>query len=403
MSTRPRTILAGLTVVVVTVVLVVLLTGGGEDGKGKVVRGEAGYPLRGPLAGDEGAIAGAVSAWRHAKARSDEAASRDSTQRYRPGPDDDVAALWAGKTDETHDVAMLESDGYVAEATRFRDGDWRLSGQTWIGRLDTAGVPIGAGDSVLVPARGQWRYVDASRYSGGLEDAGDGLFTGGGTGSAGFLVPTVDSRSIDDSISIYVAGVGARSLDRASFARLEKALASGSARAVYMAIDEGERDFAEQREATPQRQDSHMPEALSIVWTGGLPGHPHAAVVAQGRSPAQNLALGYAERADDRSTGDRRDESSVLLGSGSKGLAGSNREGTVLGGAYLRIDDFPYLVLAGTGVETLHAIAGDRELSRPGPVAIVDTRAFADADDPPDTIVYGRAANGDVVAPLGPG
>ena len=57
-------------------------------------------------------------------------------------------------------------------------------------------------------------------------------------------------------------------------------------------------------------------------------------------------------------------------------------------------------MLAGRDVDTVHALVGDREITRRGPVAVLDARAFGEPGERPDTVIYARTAEGEVVAPL---
>ena len=45
-------------------------------------------------------------------------------------------------------------------------------------------------------------------------------------------------------------------------------------------------------------------------------------------------------------------------------------------------------------------LVGDREITRRGPVAVLDALAFGKLGKRPDTVIYGRTAGGEVVAPL---
>ena len=146
---------------------------------------------------------------------------------------------------------------------------------------------------------------------------------------------------------------------------------------------------------------------LEVLWTGGLEGRPHAAVVSQASAYRRALALGFGEVPTDEEvertqTEEERDADkagSALLGYGDAGLGRGGRRG-LFGGAYVELDKFPYLVLAGRDVDTVHALVGDREITRRAPVAVLDARAFGEPGERPDTVIYARTAEGEVVAPL---
>ena len=379
----------------------------GEDPEGETVRGKPGqgFPLRGSLADDTDAIEGAVSAWREESEEPDEddEAGRDDPLRdARPDEDDDVAVLWAGRADERLDVVILKSAEMVAQVTRGSDGLWDVEGEVGASvRLDS--LPIGAYGAVVVPDRGRWRYVNAGVSSSSvLEDVGDGLFYGGGSARDGFVVP---ETAREENVGLYVTQVGARLMSLEAFTELQEGLDGGSARAIWLAANEANRSLR----AGLRRygQDSRPPtsaEALEVVWTGRIPGHPHAAVVVQGRDyfGLQSAALGWGE---DPGAEGRRDEDgqggAQDLGFNTSSRRRSNARDAFVVGAYTEFDDLPYLVLAGSNVETIHALVGDHEISRPAPVAVIDARRFARTEGEPDTVIYGLTADGNVVSALG--
>ncbi|MCW2995940.1 MAG: hypothetical protein JWQ18_3435, partial [Conexibacter sp.] len=179
----------------------------------------------------------------------------------------------------------------------------------------------------------------------------------------------------------------------------------GGARALYLAAQEGQRALADAAKAAPQTQDLRKLQGLQVVWTGRLPGRPHAAVVAQGRGSAESVALGYGKQGGRNQVNRDPKEGAQLLGFGDAGLAGSNTEGDVVAGTYVELDKLPYLVLAGTGAKTLHALVGSREITRSGPVAVVPAIPLLpiDTNTQPDTVIYGRDDQGKVIASLATG
>ncbi len=372
----------------------------GEDPEGETVRGKPGqgFPLRGSLADDTDAIEGAVSAWREASEEPDEddEAGRDDPLRdARPDEDDDVAVLWAGRADE-RDVVVMKSSEMVAEVTRRPDGAWDVEGERRSDRSVLDSLPVGASGAVVVPDRGRWRYVNAGdSSSSGLEDVGDGLFYGGRSAQDGFVVPETAS---EDNVGIYVTQVGARLMSPEAFTTLQKGLDGGNARAIWLAANEANGSLREGLRR--YGQDSEPPtsaEALEVVWTGRIPGHPHAAVVVQGRDyfGLRSAALGWAG-AEERS-----DEGGAqALGFNTSTQRRSDARDAFVAGTYAEIDDVPYLVLAGSNVETIHALVGDQEISRPAPFALIDARRFVQTEGEPDTVIYGVTAEGNVVSPL---
>jgi hypothetical protein len=382
-----RTIVLTIAVTAAVILSVVLLTGGdGDGGEGKVVRGapEHGFPLRGSLAEDDDAIEGAVARWRDKKG----------------DPDDDVTVLWAGHAGD-RDVVMLEGSDMVGEVTRSGQLGWFVAGTRPSDPDDTSGMPVGAGHSVLLPMTGgPWRYVDASRFHADLTRQGDGLLSGNDLSPEGFVVSARDPAESADGGKVLVTGVGARRLSTASLVALGDALADGGARAVWLAARSGQDAVDEGAEDDNGRRDLRRPMPLTLVWTGRLPGRPHAAVVAQGQDFTESLALGFGEIAGERDTNLDRREGQALLGFGAEGIDGSQRGSAVVGGAYLDLDDVPYLFLAGTGVKTLHALVGDRALNRSAPAALIAATPLADAGTRPDTVIFGRDARGRVIAPL---
>ena len=401
MSIRVRYLVAGLVTIAVGVVLVLVLRGGDAE-KGETVLGKPGrgFPLRGSLAADDEAIAGAVSAWRErAEEDEDEDEADDATDDLRPDEDEDVLVLWAGRVGD-RDVVMLEGGEAIVAMQRGGGRDWYTSGESPRDSDRTTGMPVGTSNFVVVPTGDGWRSVNASDSS-GLAEVGDGLFSASSSEQEGFVLPESGAGSGDDQVSIYVAGVGGRLMSREAFAGLEDALAAGYARVLWIAMDEAQRNVNNEVKRLPTvPRELRTPPPLEVVWTGRLPDQPQAAIIAQGRGSAQTLALGYAAPPDEEDSDGDFIPGAQLLGFGDPGRSRFDASETAVGGDYVDLDGVPYLVLAGTGVETLHALVGDREISRRAPAAVIDARPFAQLSDLPDTVIYGRTADGDVIAPL---
>ena len=407
MPKHTRVAAAAAVAVAVLVLLAVVLLRGGDE-KGEIVRGAShrGFPLRGSLAKDDDAIAGAVDRWREVVAKRSE--SDDDTTFHGPDADDDVTVLWAGRVGE-RDTVMLEGGDLVAELTRQGQLGWGVAGTSLRDSDETPDVPVAAGHSIVVPDDGApWQYVNADRFSSGDALIADGLVSIINSTPKGFVIPERADAASDGQTEIYLAGIGGRLLTSPrDFADLRKALTGGDARAVWLAAHASQRRLTELAEDDPQRA-LRAPQPLRIVWTGKLPKRPHAAIVEQGRFSAQSVALGHGEAAGEQDTNEDATEGEILLGFGTGGLSGSNRGaavgsnrgGAVVAGSFISLDDVPYLVLAGIGVKTIHALVGDREIVRSGPAAIIPAAPLARTGTPPDTVIYGRAADGDVIAPL---
>jgi len=385
-----------------------LLAGcGGDDGggAGRVERGDpaVGFPLRGSLAKDDKAIDGAVAAFRKATAKARKNENVDHTW-LGPDANDRVTVLWAGRVDD-RDQVIAEGGDEVAQITRLGQLGWHVDGTSLRDPSRTRGMPLGAGSSVVVPDDGQrWTYVDASGHATADGLLTDGLFVNASSDPEGFVLPADDDAAPNGPMA-YLPGIGGRTFSRRSFADLRAALDDGGARALYLAAAEGQRAVADAAKASPQSQDLRRLQPLQVVWTGRLPDRPHAAVVAQGRDSAESVALGYGKQGGRNQVNHDPKEGAQLLGFGAGGLAGSNTEGAVVAGAYVELDKLPYLVLAGLGAKTLHALVGGREVTRPGPAAVVAAEPLLPADTrtAPDTVVFGRDEHGQVIAPLATG
>ena len=398
MSTRVRYFVAGLATVAIGVVLVLVLRGGDDAEKGETVLGKParGFPVRGSLATDDEAIAEAVSAWRERAAEDEDAdEADDATDNLRPDEDEDVLVLWAGRAGE-RDVVMLEGGEAIVAMQRGGGRDWYASGESARDSDRTTGMPVGTSNFVVVPTGERWRSVGASDSS-DVAAVGDGLFGVGGNEQQGFVLP----ESGADQVPIYVAGVGGRLMSREAFAAFEDALAAGYGQALWAATNEAQRVVDNEIKRLPTvPRELRTPPPFEVVWTGRLPDQPQAAIIAQGRGPAQALALGYAAPPDDADANDDVIVGAALLGFGDAGRSRFDASETAVAGDYVDLDGIPYLVLAGTGIETLHALVGDREISRRAPAAVIDARPFAKLSDLPDTVIYGGTADGEVIAPL---
>jgi len=397
-----RRLLIGLVFLTVIVIAVVFVISRGDDEpKGVTERGAPGFPLRGSLADDSEAIDTAVAEWREETAEDAKEAEEDdddgddaetrARHARRPDESDDVTALWIGRVDEREELAILESqEGLLAALTRRESGSsWFIcSEQVRTGDDFRGNVPIGVGDAILTPDRNEWRFVDAG-YSGGYEDVGDGLlWAGGGAGSDGFVLP---QRPVSDGVPIYVAGIGGRLVGPEAYEAFTQALESGYERAVFLATEQASEQLQEERDFADDQ-----PPALSVEWTGEVPGYEHAALVLHGDAYSGQRAavVGYGDRPD---RSEDKDEGTIRLGTAGKPPY-TGDPNTFAAGAFTAFDNFPYLVLAGAGaVKTLHALVGKDEIERKGPLAIIDARRF-DEKTVPDSVLFGRTADGAVVA-----
>jgi hypothetical protein len=398
-----RRILAGLALIAVVIVAVVIVRSGGDDEPAsETVRGLRGFPVRGSLAGDRGAIDAAVAEWREEIADDagdddddDDPEERARTAR-RPDADDDVAVLFIGRADDREDVAILESRGLVAQLERRRGAEgWFLHAERLREEDFRGEFPIAVGDAILVPEGTAWTYVDAG-FSTGFENTGDGLFRdSGGLSGQGFLLPQTPGREL---VPIQVTGVGPRSLRRDDYEALTAALHDGFGRSIWLAAAQAESALTDDADDVRPPDD---PPALSVLWTGRVPDYAHAAAVLQGDGfgGQRAAALGYGDTPGPEARSEDKDEGSVALGSADRGR-GTQPPDTFTAGAYAHFHDFPYLVLAGAGsVKTLHAFVGDQEVTRKAPLAVIDARRFS-SDDGTDTVIFGRTADGRVIAPF---
>ena len=399
MSIRVRFVVAAITVLATALVVVLLMRGGEEERPaGRVTDGGAGFQLRGSLASDEAAIAAAVSAWRdrpEKEADDDDEAANDTPDPLagrRPEQDDDVDVLWAGNVDRYTDVAILHSAELVAALERRPDGEWHVEDEVRHERFDTSGLPLGVGDWILTPD-GQWRAVRVGRGLGPKEVA-DGLFRADGLDDEGFVLPQDRGR---ERLGLYVVEAGARLIEPQALTALEAAMADGQGRAVYQAAYAAQQPLTEEAERGTATRELLAPPMLEVLWTGRLQGRPHAAVVSQASAYRRALGLGFGEVPSDEevertATEEERDADkagSELLGYGRVGLG---RRSALFGGAYVELDRVPYLVVAGRDVASLHVLVGDREITRRGPVAVLDALAFGKLGKRPDTVIYARTA-----------
>ena len=410
MPIRVRFAVAAIAVLVAALVVVLLLRGYGEEERpdGRISEGGAGFALRGSLASDEAAIDAAVSAWRdrpEKKADDDDEAANDTPDPLagrRPESDDDVDVLWAGNVDRYTDVAILHSAEVVAALERRPDGEWHIEDEVRHERLDT---PVCRSASATGSSRpdGQWRGVRVGRGLGPKEVA-DGLFRADGLDDEGFVLP--EDRG-GERLGLYVVDAGARLIEPRALEALEAAIADGQGRAVYQAAYAAEQPLTAEAERGTATRELMAPPMLEVLWTGRLEGRPHAAVIAQESAYRRSLALGFGEvptdeeveRAETEEERDADKAGSELLGYGRAELGRGGRRG-LFGGAYVELDRFPYLVVAGRDLASLHVLVGDREITRRGPVAVLDALAFGEPGKRPDTVIYGRTAGGEVVAPL---
>ena len=184
---------------------------------------------------------------------------------------------------------------------------------------------------------------------------------GGGLSADGFFLPR---RSGGDTVPIHITNVGGRSLDPKRYDAFVAAVDGGFGRSIWLAANAAAEALKDDERVS--RPDD--PPPLSLVWTGGVPGYPHAATVLQGDTYAgpRSAALGYGETPGPEARSEDKDEGSVSLGTGGGDRRARTPE-TFVAGAYTQLKDVPYLVLAGSGAtETLHAFVGDQDVSPQG-------------------------------------
>ena len=286
--------------------------------------------------------------------------------------------------------------GLLAQLRRpSADRSWFLDDERYPVEQDTRGnLPLGVGEAVVVPRGTDWRFVNAS-YGQGYVEAGDGLYrNAGGINSDGFLLP---QRSGADRVPVYATGIGARVVRRDAYERFTAALDDGYARAIWLAA----RNTSSTLEERSDEAFADDAPALSVTWTGEVPGQEHAAVVVQGDDAAPRLAvaLGYGETPRPEDATQEEEGNSISFGS-ARTPDFIREPDTFAAGAYTAFDNVPYLILAGGGpVETVHALVGKEEVSRKTPLAVIDARRFAPNTEV-DTVVFGRTASGYAVAPL---
>jgi hypothetical protein len=291
--------------------------------------------------------------------------------------------------------------GSDRELTRTGQLGWGVTGTSVRDPKETSEMPVAAGHSIVLPDDGErWQFVNAGRFGSSEGLIGDGLLSTNDSSPEGFVLPEQAPSAADGQAEVVLTGLGGRLLSPRSLTDLRTALKDGFARALWRAAEAGQRPLDELAEDDRQQSFLREPQRFSIVWTGKLPARPRAAIVSQGRDAAQSVGLGYGKVGGEQDTNYDPKEGNALLGFGAAGLSGSNLEGAAVAGAFVDLDDLPYLVLAGTGVKRLHALVGDRELVRSGPAAIIPATSLARTGTPPDTVIYGRAENGDVIAPL---
>lgn len=388
----PRTrllLLAAATLVVVAAVLV--LRGG--DGDVRIERGLAdrGFPLRGSLADDRDAIEDAVEAWREDRG---EPVEDDEDEERRFEDDEEVAVLWIGRVPD-RELAILEQDDRIAEVRRREDGGWRVTSVTpWERSFDPA--PLSYPGGVLLPAGRELRYVagDRRRFSDAPATV-DGLLTGEGRFSGrvrdGFVFPP-QAEGPDRSTVVLVRGIGLRRIPAQDYDRFLAHMDDGGAVALFLAFAAAaERDG----EGRPRRTTGAPPD-VSLVWSGRLPGRDAAVVVSE---RGRTLGLGV----DDPSAEDDDVAESVPLGGGpATGLGSGGAPGGV-GVGRVRTSEGPRLVVAGVGVERLELLAGEERFDGPAPVLVARAPWLDDdprQDEPRDVVVFGRTADGAVVAPF---
>jgi hypothetical protein len=378
-----KTLLVGAGALVLVVLVAVLLTRG--DGRSLTIeRGDgSAFPLRGSLADDRDAIDDALAAWKDGRG----AAANGRAARVSGAA---VHLLYAGRAGD-RDVVLVRQGTRLIAMHRPLDRDWVVGAARE--RFDAFdGSPVGIDDAILLPA-GDWTYVPL-RARGSRPQTADGLIsTGaavGGELEPGFVLQ--GSQPARDQLGkVYDTQAGLFRVDADDYRRITAASRRpGSLTAIHAALVESDR--AEAVDGTRLR-------AMDVLWTGRLPGVPHAAVVLRG--DPHRLGLGLVRDPDAFVSS----AESVDLGSLTAPLGARRRElvdPPYVGAAYAGGGDEPVtLVAAATGeVDRIELLVGTRRVTRPGPVAIIP----ADWDPATaDAVVLGRTARGAVVAPLVPG
>lgn len=388
----PRTrllLLAATTLLVVAAFLVLR----GADGEVRLDRGLAdlGFPVRGSLAEDRDAIDGALEAWRENRGDPVED-DDDEDRRFRE--DRRVAVLWIGQVSD-REIAILEQDDRIAEIRRRDDGTWRVvSVGPWQRGLDPA--PLSFSGGILLPVDRELRYVaaDRRRFSSDVATA-DGLLAGEGRFSGdvrdGFVFPP-RADADGGSTVVLVRGVGLRRIRAEDYDRFLRAMDDGGAVALFLAFAAA----AVRDEDGVPRRTSGLPPETSLVWSGRLPGRAAAFVVSEQRA---TLGLGVDEPAAE----DDDVAQSVSLGGGPGVGPGAAGLQAGVGVGRVGTADGPRLVLAGVGVERLELLAGQERFTGPAPVLVASAPWLGDDardDEPRDVVVFGRTADGAVVAPF---
>lgn len=456
--------LAAVLGVLVLVLLALLLVRSGDDGPElRIVRGapSAGFPLRGDLARDEGALRAAAAEWLEEDREEDDNVFSDRADEL------DVTALWAGRVGEDRAVILAhERTAALVTAARERDGEplWHLRSTRPIPDAEAPTiVPFEGAILVADDAQGVFRPA----AEGGGATVQDGLWRA--SDRAGISSPGEGVLVLPDGLTHrrFTSGeqppaivvTGEDSVVRTVGPRLADRLVRDP-----LSFDEAalQRFVAAARGSSGDDEDRRTPSldgpakveilhegplegigpttVLSVgadEATGGVRPRVVAAVGGSGvanadgaerialqvedeqragdglrasRGPAMGAAyLRRVPPAPDGDTGGTPDDATGSSGSGgAAGDAGNSSTDSTTDEAAGDPSPGPtLLLLAGDrSVRSFELLVGTRRITRPGPVAVVrapwrspeGSRRF---DRTTDVVLFGRTANGAVVRPGG--
>jgi hypothetical protein len=419
----------------VVVLIVLLVARSGDDGPElRIVRGapSAGFPLRGDLARDEGALRAAAAEWLEEDREEDDAVFSDRADELQ------VTALWAGRVgDERAVILAHERTAALVTADHERDGEplWGLRATRPIDDAEAPSiVPFERAILVADDAKGVFRPAERSGAS-----AQDGLWRA--DGRSGLSSPGEGVLVLPDGLThrrfasgkqppaIVVTGEDSvvRTVDAQLANRLVRDPLSfdGPALQRFVAAARGSSGDDEGRRS----RVLDGPAEVEIVHEGPL----------EGIGPTTVLSVG----ADEATGGVRPRVVAAVGGSSVANAEGAERiglhvedqqlardglrasRGPAMGASYVRrmpaapdggtpgTDDGDaaaapgptLLLLAGDrSVRSFELLVGTRRITRPGPVAVVrapwqspdGSRRF---DRTTDVVLFGRTAGGAVVRP----
>jgi hypothetical protein len=330
----------------------------------KIERGEAAFPLRGSLADEDAVIEAALEGWKEHRG----AAGKSKTARVEP--DEEVTLLYAGKVAGRQIVVLSQRRRIIALHDE-NDLGWVVGGaRDGFDAFDAA--PVTLDNAILLPS-GDWQNLPLQAS----DDAQnvDGLIAGDGELDDALVLETREPSPAEQG-KLFDTVAGTLRIDAATHRKLLAAQrVPGRLTAVHAALGEAHDPEAQRDQQT-----------LDMLWFGKILDAQSAVV---GLDGPRALGLGSVDDPDGLiSSAYARD-----LGSRSSPLGGGG-----VGAEYVEDDARRVLVVAGAPVaDTLEVLAGDKRITRPGPVAVVpvdwDPREV-------EAVVYGRTKDGAVVAPL---